>query len=57
MDGMTVRKIKRYLKRHQAKIEKALLEGTFQPMPVRQKEIGKPGGGVRLLGITVVLDV
>jgi len=56
VDGMTVRKIKRYLKRHQAKIEQALLEGTFQPMPVRQKEIGKPGGGVRLLGIPTVLD-
>jgi len=56
VDGMTVRKIKRYLKRHWTKIEKALLDGTYQPMPVRQKEIGKPDGGVRLLGIPTVLD-
>ena len=56
VDGMTVRKIKRYLKRHWNKIEEALLDGTYVPMPVRQKEIGKSGGGVRLLGIPTVLD-
>ena len=53
VDGMTVRKIKRYLKRHWTKIEKALLDGTYTPMPVRRKEIPKPGG-VRLLGIPTV---
>lgn len=56
VDGMTVRKIERYLKRHWTKIEQALLEGNFKPMPVRQKEIEKPDGGVRLLGIPTVLD-
>jgi len=55
VDGMTVRKIKRYLKRHWTKIEKALLDGTYTPMPVRRKEIPKPGG-IRLLGIPTVLD-
>jgi RNA-directed DNA polymerase len=55
VDGMTVRKIKRYLKRHWTKIEKALLDGTYTPLPVRRKEIPKPGG-VRLLGIPTVLD-
>ena len=55
VDGMTVRKIKRYLKRHWTKIKEALLDGTYGPMPVRQKEIPKPGG-VRLLGIPTVLD-
>ncbi len=55
VDGMTVRKIKRYLSRHWTKIEKALLDGTYTPMPVRRKEIPKPGG-VRLLGIPTVLD-
>ncbi len=55
VDGMTVRKIKRYLKRHWTKIEKALLDGTYTPMPVRRKQIPKPGG-VRLLGIPTVLD-
>jgi RNA-directed DNA polymerase len=55
VDGMTVRKVKRYLKRHRSKIEEALLNGTYRPMPVRRKEIPKPGG-VRLLGIPTVLD-
>ncbi len=56
VDGMTVRKLKRYLKRHWSKIEQALLDGTYTPMPVRQKEIPKLGGGVRLLGIPTALD-
>lgn len=55
VDGMTVRQVKRYLRRHWDKIEKDLLDGTYQPMPVRRKEIPKPGG-VRLLGIPTVLD-
>ena len=55
VDGMTVRKIKRYLNRHWSKIKEALLNGTYTPMPVRRKEIPKPGG-VRLLGIPTVLD-
>jgi RNA-directed DNA polymerase len=55
VDGMTVHKINRYLKRHWTKIEKALLDGTYTPMPVRRKQIPKPGG-VRLLGIPTVLD-
>jgi RNA-directed DNA polymerase len=56
VDGMTVKEINKYYKQHRDKIEKALLEGTYMPMPVRQKEIPKPDGGVRLLGIPVVLD-
>ncbi len=55
VDGMTVRKIERRLKRHWPNIEKTLLDGTYKPMPVRWKEIGKPRGGVRLLGIPTVL--
>jgi RNA-directed DNA polymerase len=55
VDGMTVRKIRKYLRRHWTKIKQALLDGTYTPMPVRRKEIPKPGG-VRLLGIPTVLD-
>jgi len=55
VDGMTVRKVKGYFRRHRTKIEEALLNGTYMPMPVRRKEIPKPGG-VRLLGIPTALD-
>ena len=57
VDGMTVRQIEKYLKQHWMKIQTALIDGTYQPMPVRVKEIAKPdGGGVRRLGIPTVLD-
>ncbi len=56
VDGMTVHKIKGYLNRHGTKVREALLNGSYLPMPVRQKEIPKPGGGVLLLGIPTVLD-
>ena len=56
VDGMTVRTLKKYFKRHRQKIERALLEGTYVPRPVRQKEIPKSGGGVRLLGIPTSFD-
>ena len=56
VDGMTVSKITRYYQRHREKIEKALLDGTYDPMPVLQTEIPKPDGGTRLLGIPTVLD-
>jgi len=56
VDGMTVRTLKGYFKQHRAKIERAVLDGTYIPLPVRQKEIPKSGGGVRLLGIPTALD-
>lgn len=55
VDGMTVRQVEKYLKRHGAKIEEALLDGSYLPLPVKRTEIPKPGG-VRLLGIPTVLD-
>jgi RNA-directed DNA polymerase len=42
--------------RHWPQIELALFNGTYEPFPVRRKEIEKPEGGVRLLGIPTVLD-
>jgi len=56
VDGMTVDQLPSYLRRHWTKVKAALLNGTYEPLPVRRKEIEKPQGGVRLLGIPVVLD-
>ena len=56
VDGMTVHKLKGYLRRHWPKIKQALLDGVYDPLPVRRKEIDKPEGGVRLLGIPTTLD-
>jgi RNA-directed DNA polymerase len=45
-----------YLRRHWPKIRADLLSGTYRPLAVRRKEIPKPSGGVRLLGIPTALD-
>jgi len=56
VDGLSVTQLEGYLKRHWPKIRQDLLDGKYQPRPVRRKEIDKPDGGVRLLGIPAVLD-
>jgi group II intron reverse transcriptase/maturase len=56
IDGMQVRDLKGYLVREWPRIKEELLNGTYQPQPVRKVEIPKPGGGVRTLGIPTVLD-
>jgi RNA-directed DNA polymerase len=56
VDGMTVGGITDYLKLHWPTIREQLLNGTYEPRPVRRVEIPKPDGGVRKLGIPTVLD-
>jgi len=56
VDGMTVVGIKDYLKQHWPAIREQLLNGTYQPQPVRRVEIDKPDGGVRKLGIPTVIS-
>jgi len=57
VDGMTVDGITDYLKQHWPAIREQLLNGTYEPKPVRRVEIPKPdGGGMRKLGIPSVLD-
>jgi len=56
VDGMTTNQLGGFLKRHWNKIKEDLLNGVYKPFPVRRKEIAKPDGGVRLLGIPTVLD-
>lgn len=56
VDGMTVRGLPKYLKRHWPRIRDQLLLGTYRPQPVKRVEIPKPDGGVRKLGIPTALD-
>jgi RNA-directed DNA polymerase len=54
---MTVDQLSDYLKQHWPAIREQLLNGTYEPKPVRRVEIPKPdGGGMRKLGIPSVLD-
>jgi len=55
-DGMTVEELPGYLKEHWPAIRAQLLQGTYQPQPVKRVEIPKGGGGVRQLGVPTVLD-
>jgi len=58
VDGMTVDDLWGFCRSHWARIREQLLNGTYQPQPVRSVEIPKPGPGkgVRVLGIPTVLD-
>ena len=49
VDGMTVVGLKDYLKQHWPAIREQLLNGTYEPKPVRRVEIPKPDGGCESL--------
>src|SRR5258705_12278225 len=56
IDGMSLDALAPHLKEHWPAIRAQLLEGTYQPQPVRRVEIPKALGGTRSLGIPTVLD-
>jgi RNA-directed DNA polymerase len=56
VDGMTIDAAKGYLREHWPSIRSQLLDGTYQPQPVKRVEIPKPGGGIRKLGVPCVVD-
>jgi RNA-directed DNA polymerase len=56
VDGMTVDQLPSYLRKRWPQIKEDLLNGTYKPMLVRRKEIPKPQGGVRFLGIPTAMD-
>jgi RNA-directed DNA polymerase len=57
IDGMPLEDFPAFAREHWPTVRQALLDGTYQPAPVRRVAIPKPGGrGERLLGIPTVLD-
>ena len=44
------------MQEHREELLQSIREGTFTPSPVRRKEIPKPDGGTRKLGIPTVVD-
>ncbi len=56
VDGMTVDELPAYLAKAWPRVREELLNGTYQPKPVKQQQIPKRSGGVRELGIPCVLD-
>lgn len=56
VDEITTDELKAYLNRHWERIKQELLDGTYQPQPVKRVEIPKPNGGTRKLGIPTVMD-
>ena len=57
VDGMTIDEFPAHVRSHWPTIRQGLLEGRYQPSPVRRVSIPKPAGrGQRLLGIPTVVD-
>jgi RNA-directed DNA polymerase len=56
VDGRKVTELRGWLDEHKKDLVEALLTGSYQPQPVREVEIPKPGGGTRQLGIPTVVD-
>jgi retron-type reverse transcriptase len=52
-DGMKIAELEAWARENWAMVRQQLLEGTYQPQPVRRKTIPKPGGkGDRMLAGT-----
>lgn len=56
IDGMTVEEALPWLREHREELLQSLRDGSYKPSPVRRKEIPKPDGGVRKLGIMKALS-
>ena len=56
IDGMTIEEALPWLREHREELLDNIRLGKYKPQPVRRKEIPKPDGGVRKLGIPTVVD-
>ena len=53
---MQTDELRDYLNANWQSLRTRILEGNYEPSPVRKVEIPKPQGGVRMLGIPTVID-
>ena len=53
---MTVEDALHWLREHRDELLDQIRSGKYKPQPVRRKEIPKPDGGIRKLGIPTVVD-
>ena len=56
VDGMQTDELRDYLRIHYDELRSSILSGSYVPSPVREVEIPKSNGGVRMLGIPTVVD-
>ncbi|WP_434340633.1 group II intron reverse transcriptase/maturase [Motilimonas cestriensis] len=56
IDNMSIEVFYDFAEQHWQGIKAKLLEGSYQPLPVKRVRIPKPDGGERLLGIPAVMD-
>jgi RNA-directed DNA polymerase len=56
VDGMSVEAALDWLRTNKDNFTQSLLEGSYQPSPIRGVDIPKPNGGTRELGIPTVVD-
>lgn len=56
IDGMSVSELPKWLSQNWRHLQQSLLNGYYQPSPVKCVEIPKASGGVRTLGIPTVVD-
>jgi RNA-directed DNA polymerase len=56
IDGISIEKFPSYTHENWEGMKQSLLEGEYQPSPVKRVEIPKDGGGTRELGIPTVMD-
>lgn len=56
IEEMTIEDALPWLREHREELLESIREGKYKPQPVSRKEIPKPDGGKRQLGIPTVID-
>ena len=56
IDGMCIEEFPEFIRQHWESIRGKLLEGSYEPSPLKRVYLKKPDGSRRILGVTTVLD-